>query len=391
MTKKEKHESHFIPSPFPVVTSYEDAFIKRFNDNLAGAVAEVLKYIAHATASAVKETKKAEENDIEKAHKVGDIHKNGKWVWTEFQPGKFDWRTIKKKSKTLNKIELWKSRAEFSKCKTPKQCVDILVEKQIVTSNSSLDRCNLYTAQRVCSVLLNASEHFGMRKITIEVRKLSGAAAQAAGGKILTLDADLFKDFDSDRYFRSCVTDWKKSQESNYKRLKEKKEQLKKSGQWDAKRGKDLNEKIRLAKEAADKYRGWTVEYKGTACEDVVIHELGHILNAQCTGGCGMLRTWEDELRIIKSSAPKSGVKSWHAAYCDELQGRIKVAKELNQEHYNLWADYCKGTNLISKYGATKRVEGFAEMFVAYVHGDTELPQRVHDYYDKYFKEAKPK
>ena len=26
--------------------------------------------------------------------KVGDIHKNGKWVWTEYQPGKFDWRTI---------------------------------------------------------------------------------------------------------------------------------------------------------------------------------------------------------------------------------------------------------------------------------------------------------
>ena len=55
MAKKEKHESHFIPSPFPVVTSYENAFIKKFNDNLAGAVAEVLKYIAHATASAIKD------------------------------------------------------------------------------------------------------------------------------------------------------------------------------------------------------------------------------------------------------------------------------------------------------------------------------------------------
>ena len=27
--------------------------------------------------------------------KVGDIHPNGKWAWTEYQPGKFDWRTIK--------------------------------------------------------------------------------------------------------------------------------------------------------------------------------------------------------------------------------------------------------------------------------------------------------
>lgn len=29
-----------------------------------------------------------------KAHKVGDIHPNGKWVWTEIKPGKFDWRVI---------------------------------------------------------------------------------------------------------------------------------------------------------------------------------------------------------------------------------------------------------------------------------------------------------
>lgn len=35
---------------------------------------------------------------IEKAvhHKVGDMHPNGKWVWTEYKPGKFDWRPPKK-------------------------------------------------------------------------------------------------------------------------------------------------------------------------------------------------------------------------------------------------------------------------------------------------------
>jgi hypothetical protein len=27
---------------------------------------------------------------------VGNIHPNGKWVWTEYAPGKFDWRVIKK-------------------------------------------------------------------------------------------------------------------------------------------------------------------------------------------------------------------------------------------------------------------------------------------------------
>lgn len=29
------------------------------------------------------------------AHVIGEIHSNGKWIWTEYQTGKFDWRTIK--------------------------------------------------------------------------------------------------------------------------------------------------------------------------------------------------------------------------------------------------------------------------------------------------------
>lgn len=57
MAKKHDKDSHFIPSPFGVVTSYENAFIKKFNDNLSGAVAEVLKYIAKATASDIKNSK----------------------------------------------------------------------------------------------------------------------------------------------------------------------------------------------------------------------------------------------------------------------------------------------------------------------------------------------
>ena len=33
------------------------------------------------------------ENVSAEMKKVGDLHKNGKWVWTEYAPGKFDWRT----------------------------------------------------------------------------------------------------------------------------------------------------------------------------------------------------------------------------------------------------------------------------------------------------------
>ena len=35
-------------------------------------------------------------DEVAKAHQVGDVHSNGKWVWTEYAPGKFDWRGIKK-------------------------------------------------------------------------------------------------------------------------------------------------------------------------------------------------------------------------------------------------------------------------------------------------------
>lgn len=33
---------------------------------------------------------------IEKARQAGEMHPNGKWVWTEIRPGKFDWRSPKK-------------------------------------------------------------------------------------------------------------------------------------------------------------------------------------------------------------------------------------------------------------------------------------------------------
>lgn len=57
MAKKKTKESHFIPSPFPAVTEYENTFVREWNNNTANAVAEVLKYMAQATASAIKQTK----------------------------------------------------------------------------------------------------------------------------------------------------------------------------------------------------------------------------------------------------------------------------------------------------------------------------------------------
>ena len=57
MAKKHSHNDHFLPSTYPVVASYGNAFIKKFNDNLSSTVAEVLKYIARATVQTIKEEK----------------------------------------------------------------------------------------------------------------------------------------------------------------------------------------------------------------------------------------------------------------------------------------------------------------------------------------------
>ena len=54
MSHSSKH-IHYIPSPFPAVNQYEGEFIKQWNKNTAEEMAEVLKYIATATASAIKE------------------------------------------------------------------------------------------------------------------------------------------------------------------------------------------------------------------------------------------------------------------------------------------------------------------------------------------------
>jgi len=55
---KNNSDVHFLASPFKVVTEYEDEFINQFNQNLSGAVNEVLSYIANKTKEEIKEAEK---------------------------------------------------------------------------------------------------------------------------------------------------------------------------------------------------------------------------------------------------------------------------------------------------------------------------------------------
>ena len=52
MTHDHKHE--FIKSPIPAVNQFERKFIQAWNENMAGAVSDVLKYVASETANAIK-------------------------------------------------------------------------------------------------------------------------------------------------------------------------------------------------------------------------------------------------------------------------------------------------------------------------------------------------
>ena len=40
------------------------------------------------------------------AHVIGEVHPNGKWVWTEYKKGKFDWRTRKTETQEVEEKEV---------------------------------------------------------------------------------------------------------------------------------------------------------------------------------------------------------------------------------------------------------------------------------------------
>ena len=71
--------------------------------------------------------------DLEKAHQVGDIHPNGKWVWTQLPSGKYDWRVIKNKQGDNS-----------TKSSSSKQAVDIskIPDKEFKRITNMLEKQN---------------------------------------------------------------------------------------------------------------------------------------------------------------------------------------------------------------------------------------------------------
>lgn len=82
-----------------------------------------------------KEEKQPKEKKAETARKVGDVHPNHPtWVWTEYKPGKFDWRTNpadKKQGQRTDKVTTSEKKSEPKKAAVSKKAVAKETNKKV--------------------------------------------------------------------------------------------------------------------------------------------------------------------------------------------------------------------------------------------------------------------
>ena len=359
-----KKDSHFIPSPFKAVNQYEDQFVKEWNESAAKAVAELLKYIAAATAYAIKNND-FQTTEFEKAHNVGDIHPNGLWVWSEYRPGKFDWRVMKKSKKP----NIWEMNPDIDKLKTSKECQDFVSNLGYISYSSDISKADLKSAKLICSALVNLYDLIPYERIKIKMRKLKKAPMQACDGALIEINSDCFTNFNPSRYWHDTNDKYLANNKRSLDYINDTiKSTLKNNPKADVRKLTQTRDKLA---ETIAKCPRWTYGDEYTLAADIVLHELGHILNSQCSGACG-----HHKQPIYATSHTKA---------------EISTHIQLNAERDSIYKKYCNENRVISEYSTTKPAEFFAECFVAWLHKDKGLPKYVSDYYDKYFSQTTPK
>lgn len=166
------------------------------------------RLVAEATAEAPKkEAKKADKETKStktSGHKVGDVHKNGKWMWTEYAPGKFDWRTIpsmKQKTGAKPKVETEGKKAEKKQTATKSNKAEKSTAKQ---TKKGEPKKNSPEAPK----MLTIDEFVAMPKNARSNKKPSPAQAEALKlinkGYRITSDK---KFFEKDGDHKSCNMD----------------------------------------------------------------------------------------------------------------------------------------------------------------------------------------
>ena len=104
-------------------------------------------------------------------HIVGEVHPNGKWVWKEYKPGKFDWRGIPKDGKTV-KVQAKKSTPKTNKAiktKVEKKSDD----KKIWTMKDFEERCGKGAGQGLTKTQKEAKKYL-LRGYKIELIEQDG-------------------------------------------------------------------------------------------------------------------------------------------------------------------------------------------------------------------------
>lgn len=368
-----KHSHGLLKSPYKVVNSYENEFVADWNRNTAEAVAKLLHYIAGATASAIKQYSPEEviEDTIEKGKwTIGDTFTRHGITYrcTGFSQntGRPTWSRIDKGSK---KVQIWEMDPVIDKFKTTKECQDYVMKLGYMSYSSDITTADLKTAKLVCSAMVHLHEFIPFECIKVRMKKLRNATMQACNGEWIEINSNYFTNFDPDKYYKRTnegyVANNKKSLDNVIKNINITLQKYP---------GVDVSKLVKKRDQLERLVKGckrWTYGDKETLAADIFLHEMGHILNAQCTGACGHWKTYT--------------YQSNHTAQEQVLH------QQLNDERDRIFRKYKKEETIISEYSTTKGVEFFAEAFVAWLHKDKQLPKYVSDYLDKYFKQTTPK
>lgn len=133
-------------------------------------IADAVKGLkVNKSVKATRERKEAASKQQKQSkHNVGDLHPNGKWVWTEYKPGKFDWRGIPKDGKTQPKKSTPKTN-NVTKTKVKKKSDD----KKIWTMKDFEERCSKGAGQGLTKTQKEAKKYL-LRGYKIELIEQDG-------------------------------------------------------------------------------------------------------------------------------------------------------------------------------------------------------------------------
>lgn len=140
--------------------------------------------------------------------KIGDIHPNGKWVWIEYKPGKFDWRAIKNglkpsgitsdKSSAVKTKEKKEKAASKAKKEPKKQESKKMTMEELDTAIKGLSKNGMSDAQKAIIKYLKkgykiTSDHLFLENADGDRKSIAWGAVEAIMKRIKVTEENLPK------------------------------------------------------------------------------------------------------------------------------------------------------------------------------------------------------